>query len=156
MKFAYYGFELSIPKEWVATFDKKSNYGAGMVSFATPGKLRLEHIWDSLEKQSKKHATLADFMKSYFDSLRANKSYRDLSIVEAPSVDGDHETNLHEFSCTVKRPIKTASTQVLGLSMYCRATNRFVIVFSSLDSKKENPESPQIREAMKSFRCVHE
>ncbi|HRR54816.1 MAG TPA: hypothetical protein P5290_05680 [Candidatus Methanomethylicus sp.] len=156
MKFAYYGFELSIPKEWVANFDKKSNYGAGMVSFVTPGKLRLEHIWDSLEKQAKKHATLADFMKSYFDSLRANKSYKDLNIVDAPSVDGDHETNLHEFSCTVKRPIKTTSTQILGLAMYCRATNRFVIVFSSLDPKKENPESPQIREAMKGFRCVHE
>jgi len=156
MKFAYYGFELTIPKEWVATFGRKTNYGSGMVNFMTPGKLRVEHIWDSLEKQTKKHATLADFMKSYFDSLRANRSYKDLNVVEAPSIDGDHEMNQHEFSCTMKRAIKTNSMQILGTAMYCRATNRFVIVYSSLDQKKENPEAPQIREAIKSFRCVHE
>ncbi len=157
MKFAYYGFEFTIPKEWNVTFDKKTNYGSGMVNFETPGKIRLEHIWDSLEKYSKKHATLEAFMKSYFDSLRANKTYKCLNVIEEASIGGDHEISRHEFSYTIKQTLsKAMPMKVLGMTMYCKATNRFIIVFSSLNQSKEIPEEPQLRDVLKSFSCIHE
>lgn len=157
MKFAYYGFEFAIPKDWNVTFDKKTNYSSGMVNFETPGKLRMEHIWDSLDKYSKKHATLEAFMKSYFDGLRANKTYKDLNVIEEASNDGDHEVSRHEFSYSIKQPFsKPVPNKVLGMTMYCKSTNRFIIVFSSLNQAKENIEEPLLKDAMRSFSCVHE
>lgn len=153
--FCYYDFELTVPKEWVVAFDRKSNYNAGIVYFTTPTNGRLDHVWDKLDKYTKKHPNIDAFMKSYFDVLRNNRNIKELNMTEGQkTTDDNHELFPHEISYTLKTPLSKALKQkLIGNTLYCKKTNRFVAVYTSLNTNKENPDEASLREAIKSFIC---
>jgi len=44
--------------------------------------------------------------------------------------------------------------KIIGLSMYCLHINRFVVVYSKSDPKKENPDESLVRDIIKTFICI--
>ena len=157
LKFCYYDFELSVPKDWVATFEKKVTYQSGMAYFTTPNNYKLDHFWDKLEKYTAKNPTAESFMKSYFDGLKKNKNLKELNIIEgSPVVNDCHETFPHEITYAIKAPLpltKTVKQKIIGNTIYCKATNRFIAIYTAFDTKKDNPDENAQREVIKSFTC---
>uniref|UniRef100_A0A7C3N5T7 DUF1795 domain-containing protein n=1 Tax=Candidatus Methanomethylicus mesodigestus TaxID=1867258 RepID=A0A7C3N5T7_9CREN len=155
LRFSYYGFDLEIPMGWILSFDKKTKYESGIASFLTPMNFRLDHLWDNLEKYQKKNPTLESFMSAYYDSLRKNKGMKELQISsDPPTITEDHEILSHEISYTYRAPLgRAVSRKIIGKTIFCKKTNRFIAVYTAYDTKKENPEETALRESIAKFSC---
>lgn len=156
MKFALYDFEMSIPNEWKLQIDRKSQYASGIISFSTPNGSTLDIIWENLEKHRSKNPTIDDFLNNYIEEMKKNKNVKSVEFSKGPSIKTeDHEYLPHEFTYVYKQPFsRTISLRIVSKCLYCLHSNRFVIIYSRFDPKKENPDEPAIRDAIKSFECL--
>jgi hypothetical protein len=155
MRFSCYDLNLVIPNEWKVAIDKKSQYGSGIISFATPKNITLDIVWENLERHKAKASTVEAFISKYFDEMKKNRDIKSLDYIKGtPVVADEHETLLHEFTYEYKRRLSRGLTlKIIGLSMYCLHSNRFVILYSKSDPKKDNPYEVAIRDAIKTFNC---
>jgi len=155
MKFSCYDFDIVIPNEWKVAIDKKSQYGSGIISIATPKGVTLDIVWENLERYKAKAPTVEAFLNNYFDEMKKNRNIKSLDVVKGnPVTANEHETFPHEFTYEYKPTLSRGATlKIIGLSMYCLHSNRFVVLYSKMDPKKENPDDAAIREAIKTFEC---
>jgi len=155
MKFSCYDFNVVVPNEWKVAIDKKSQYGSGIISIATSKGVSLDIVWEDLDRYKAKAPTVEAFINNYFDEMKNNRNIKSLETVKGTPVAADeHEVLPHEFTYEYKQPLsRGVSLKIVGLSMYCLHSNRFVVVYSKMDPKKENPDEAAIRDAMKTFGC---
>ena len=157
MKFACYDLEMSVPNDWRLGIDKKSGYASGTLSFTTPAGMTVEAVWEDLERHSQKYPTVEAFMNSYFEMMRTDRHVKDFRVDDArPIVEGGHESYPHEITFTYKRGLgKTVSQKMVGIAIYCRPSNRFIIVYSRIDPDKPNDDEMAVRDSLKSFECTN-
>lgn len=155
LRFALYDFEMQVPNDWKLSIDRKSQYGAGIMSFSTPHGSTLDIIWENLEKHRSKSPTVEDFLNNYIEEMKKNKNVKSIDFTkESPTRTEEHESLPHEFTYVYKQPFsKAVSMKIVSKCLYCLHSNRFIIVYSRFDPKKENPDEPVIRDAIKSFDC---
>lgn len=156
MKFSCYDFNITIPNDWKVFIDnKKSQYGSGIISFATPKNITLDIVWENLDRHKAKASTVEAFISKYFDEMKKDRNIKSFDYVKGtPVVADEHEAIAHEFTYEYKRALsRGVKLKIIGLSMYCLHSNRFVILYSKSDPKKENPYEAAIREAITTFHC---
>ena len=155
MRFSCYDFNTVLPNDWKVAIDKKSQYGSGIISFITPKGIALDIVWEGLDRYKVKAPTVEAFINNYFDEMKKNRNIKSLEVVKGiPATADEHETFPHEFTYEYKQPLsRGVSLKIVGLSMYCLHSNRFVVVYSKSDPKKENPDEAAIREVIKTFGC---
>lgn len=155
MKFSCYSFNITIPNEWKVFIDKKSQYSSGIISFAAPNNITLDIVWENLDRHKAKASTVEAFISKYFDEMKKDRNIKSFDYVKGtPIIADEHETIPHEFTYEYKRAFsRGVKLKIIGLSMYCLHSNRFVILYSKSDPKKENPYEAAIREAITTFNC---
>jgi hypothetical protein len=155
MRFSCYDFNVVMPNEWKVAIDKKSQYDKGIISFSTPKGNTLDIVWENLERYKVKAPSVEAFINSYFDDMKKNRNVKSLDYKKGFFVAADeHETLPHEFTYEYKPVLGRGVTmKIVGLSMYCLHSNRFVVMYSKMDPKKENPDEAAVREAIGTFNC---
>ena len=156
MIFRIYGLQVDVPKEYKIILWKDSVFYEGTVEIHGYEGNMIKMDWNDLTKIIQKSPSPEDFFKENLDRIKEDKDIVDPKL-ERYSWEGDpdHEYYFHKLSYKSVRkfPRKEISDYIIGLGVFCKNSNRFILL-QYRPPEKSSDLGAKALEIIKSFRCL--
>jgi len=150
--FSVFDFEGEIPEGWRIQLSHKSDYFKGTLKLISPSKGEVDLLWAPLDRFKDQYPNPEAYFDSDFEKLKADKNITGLRIEkEAGEQTADHLSTFHKISYLEKQ----VQRRVMGVGIYCRKTDRFIILYCDYSSDKTVVPEQVIEKTLRSFRCKH-
>ena len=157
-KFALYGFETEIPKDWRVELNPKSERVKGDVAFQTPRGSRFFVSWGALEEAEKRFKSLGDHRDTSVQQIKKGPDVKSVEIKDAKEQDiCGHRALVSHVTASVKSGFMSRNAvdrEMWSAHFYCPDSSRYYIIYSLLRSEQEDKEFQSVFQNMTgSFRC---
>ena len=155
MIFQIYGLQLDIPKEYKIILWKDSVFYEGTVEIHADASNMIKLDWNDLTKVLQKYSSPEEFFRENIERIK-----EDPDIIEPKletyswSGDPDHDYYFHKLSYKAVRkfPRKEISDYIIGLGIFCKNSNRFILL--QYRPPEKSPDlGEKAFEIIKSFKC---
>lgn len=155
MIFQIYGLLVDIPKEYKIILWKDSLFYEGTVEIHDNSGNMIKMDWNDLTKILQKYHSPEEFFQENIKRIREDPNILEPKLeTYSWDADADHDYYFHKLSYRAVRkfPRKEISDYIIGLGVFCKNSNRFILL-----QYRPPEKSPDLGEKalgiIKSFKC---